>query len=570
MLKRCLILLTLSLLLAFPAAAQEFPTPLGPMFDPLSWMPEDITAVVQISDLNGDALSQLNRLWDLGLLMEPERVSSADLTLNNLFPVGILDVENATFQGQIFPWLRNQVVIGYTGFGTDFIAGDDEVLLILPSENPFAVANALRPVIERQDNLTEGIYRGVNVYRGDRATIALHPSAALVGSEALVRAALDVQAGEGESLAADPMFQRVRAAVGETDLFVYAEGQHVTPALSFLASGDTNAAAVYTGIGRILNSYGSAGLTSALLTGRVSAVGIGADANLINDSLRISTYLLLPEDIEEGVFDRTVLASVPRNAAVLQSGMDSQTLFNAILIARINQPALYSVLTALPVYTRPQVGEGTPMPSFAPAAGLEAAIDDIYPIIEARAFDLETDVFAHVDGGYTVALIPRPNNPVPLLELPVDWLIILSVDEPEPVLAGLEGIVGSILNVSPDDMSSILEVDGTTRTVPSSNPRDPVIQFGEIGEHVVIGSGQAFALAERAYNEDNRLIDQPRWQDVQPEDTQPTLYVDFQSFHNTFVLAQGQTIETSLGTLAVYTDQIEPDLYVIEMQYQSP
>ncbi|WP_343417754.1 hypothetical protein [Candidatus Flexifilum breve] len=134
--KRSLWMITLIVLLAFPTLTFAQTTPAY-----INWIPADFDGFVRVSmDDPALALRRLNFGLFVAASLEWARFPnlSETPTLDQYFPLDMLDLETASFGTNVAPWLGDEVVIAYRDLNADFQA--DQTLMILPTYDSFTSA----------------------------------------------------------------------------------------------------------------------------------------------------------------------------------------------------------------------------------------------------------------------------------------------------------------------------------------------------------------------------------------------------------------------------------------------
>lgn len=558
-----LLLLVLAALGVWPAAAQA---PAAP----LDWIPADFTGVLRVDLARpADMLAQLNMAYYVASFLQPVRTGApAQRSLNHYFPVDMFDTEGATFEAQVLPWLSGEIVVGYRALDGQFIAAPDDVLLVLPTDDPFAAASALSPVTSAQDFPTRTQYHGVTLFVGDQTAIAFTPAAVLVGSEPLLHAAIDAEAGTAERLTDTPAYAALAADSADWPVFAYFAGDAPAYALNALLSSDGTALPLLNALGEALQPYNGGTLEAALLSGELDALAVGLRSDPLRNTVRASVTLhaggvttapLSPDA------DSDVLTYIPRSAMLMQHGGDVRA-------------ALYDALVALPVggalnallssgLSAPATSSGAaPAPTFEPpdAEAIAAAVSGFRTAMSAHGgFDLDTDLLAHLDGSYAFALLPRPNNPLPGSSAPYDLLLIADSRDAEAAAAGAIRLAQAVLAL-PEDAFSASESEPALQTVYAMPGGEPLLQIGAVDGRLIVGTGNAAALALRASRGDNPLLSMARWQAVS-RDAEPALYLDLNALYATFLPTSGGPVNIGIGQLGASWRAAGDALYHIDV-----
>ncbi|MBC7813809.1 MAG: DUF3352 domain-containing protein [Burkholderiales bacterium] len=570
-------------------------------FSPEDWIPADYVGFVRIRmDAAGIALSDLNTAMVAAAMLQPARVViSQQLGYETFVSLAALDVEDASFATDILPWLRDEVVLAYRQLGPGLSAAEEDVLMILPSNDFFGSADAMGRIIQAQDLGDATTYRDVSIYTGDRASFAFMPEAVLVGSIDAIHAALDVRAAEAEALTAQDSYTTVLEAQGQNEaaplteeiIFAYLGGDDVVmPALSLLLSGNESGEPLLMALGDALRAIrNSEGFERSLLSDTPDAVSvsIAITAPLLSAPVINATAIMhVPNSVAVGLgagsaeatetpastpatFDPSVLDFIPRSAMMVQSGPDAAG-------------AGYDLLVALPLFSfSGQMLGGfsaagiaatpSPLVDQPSAANVQTAVTSFLEALDVVAnYSLEDDFFAHLDGSYAVALLPRPNDPTPMLNTPFDILILAQVDDGAAASAGAIEFIETALDFGTFETETPANGDGdqsfeTLRVVAGG---DPVLQIGTVsdGDIMVIGTGSALERVLDAERGDNRLVDQQRWHDLTEISSEtPNLYINFNALFNTLAPSPGGEVPpVGVRQLAARVQSIGEGLFRLE------
>lgn len=552
--KRILWILPLLLLVALPVAAQ---TP-----SPADWIPADFSAYVRIDMSNPQTtLGNLNIGMFVASVLQPTRIQYADASnFDTFFPLDSFDVEGVTFTQNVLPWLEDEMVVAYHSLGTQFEAATDDVLLIFPVTNSLRAANALSRVITGQDFLQRDTYRDMNVYEGDKTSFAFTPFAVLIGPVDLIHAAIDTMLGDAPSITADPVYQQIDAALaGENTLiYAYLAGDTAARALSVLMTGSDAAdpllLAVEQSLGDLTNDRTPERL---LLSGGLDGVGIGVQYDRARSNLRANVVLHTIEvpDSPDIAFDPQILDLIPRSAMIVQSGTDAGSVATDALYSLPLLNFAGEALSAFPV-SRSQAAGVLPLPT---AAEIQAAVADFLDTMKP-VVDVQSDVLAQLDGSYSLALLPRPNNLVPILNAPFDVLLVVQTDSSEAAQS-VRDSADKLLEtfIAPLEDEQIDEQDFRTLRAPDTG--EPVLRVGAVDNLLVIGTGSAAQLALDARRGDNRLTAQQRWQNLNQGDQIPYIYVDVNAYYNTFLPTVGGPAVRPVSQMGVQSRYLGDNLF---------
>lgn len=555
------ILLLLSLQLA-PGAAQP---------SLLDWIPADFEGFLRVEMSNpAESLQRLNIAVFVGTIFQPTRLAiDSALRYDDFFPLTALDVENISFNTAVLPWLKDELIVAYRALPPDYRASEEDVLLILPVDDPFDATSGLSNVIQQQDLLEQTSYRGVTIYNGDRISLAITPLAVLIGAEETIRAVLDTAQGETDALTADATYQGVRAAIREDlPVFAYLRSGAAANGLAYLLSGGGEASSLYVAVGEALSALSEVEtVESALLSGEIDGLGIGLQlGNAFSTTVGATAiFHTTGSDLAESDagFDPIVLEYVPRSALLVQSGAD---------VLR----AVYASLVALPMSSfAGQVLGGFPVASTAPpdallptAADLTAAVTGLAGALDSvNDIQLFEDVIGKLQGSYSFALLPRPNNPLPVLNSPFDAMFVAQVDDGEAVMEDLISILRAFVG---EDNVEVETVDGQTSAalvVPETG--EALLWLMLDDGTLLIATGDSVEAALNARRGDNRLISQPRWEALSAE-VRPDFYLDIPAFYTTFFPAAASQVASSMRQVGVYSRSLGDGLYEVRLEAVLP
>lgn len=530
-----LLLLVVLLLAAPPAAAQDS------AFQAAALVPADFAGFIRLrTDEPGLTLNSLNAMLALTGELQPARVQLTEaLNFEAFIPFNSLfDVEAVAFVDHVLPWLGDEIVLAYRQFDAALQAGSDDVLLILPTDDMFEAASRLRPVIEGQDLLQRETYRDTTLYIGDKTTIAVALPAVLVGADTLVRQALDVQAGEAEALAGTAVFQAVRAASpADTMVFAYVAGDYLPQAVAGVLSGSAAAQPLFPALGAAVASLrGTPGPDTRLLNGEFDGAAVSLRFVPDEPKFEASAVFYSGEALEPAAApDAALLDYVPRTVLMAQRGDSLKDLAYTVLAALPASSFSGRMLGGLPFNT---AGGATPLIGIPAAADLQTAAASFFDGLRTAAgLDLQADLLDRMTASYVVALLPRPNDPLPVLRLPFDTLLVTPVsgEEGGAVTQTVSRLLQTVFAVQP------LDEAGDSPFTRLGSGTEVVFEFGVVDGVLILGTGSAARQALDARQGDNRLIEQAAWQALSEPDA-PILYMDAAVLFNTLFPVAGGTV----------------------------
>ncbi|MBC6937478.1 MAG: DUF3352 domain-containing protein [Chloroflexi bacterium] len=534
-------------------------------------VPADFAGFIRLRVESNAALTlgNLNVSAALAAELQPARVRLTQaLTYDDLIPLNALfDVENASFESVVLPWLGGEVVLAYRRFDAALKTEPDDVLLILPAANLFQAAASLRPILEAQDFPDRDAYRGVTLYRGDRSAVAFTSSAVLVGAEEVVRAALDVAAGEAEPLTAGPAFRAVQAAISpEAFLFAYTAGDYLPPALTGLISGRVEAGPLFAALGGALrDAHGEPRLETLLLGGGFDGAAISLEID--RDNARYTAAAVFhpsetPKLNRQSTFDPALLDMIPRAALLVQRGDSLQTLaYDTLALLPLSNFG-GQMIGGLPLTT---AGGSSPQVLPPTAADLQSAVEGFFDGLRAAGgFDPRSSLLDYLPGGYALALLPRPNDPLPVLGVPFDLLLVAPAEGGEEAVDGARRLLELAFGLQPVG-------EAGAPFVRLGRGQTPIFEIGVVDGVLIVATGDAAQRALAARRGDNRLVDQPGWLALNTPEA-PGLYLDSAVFFNTFFPTPGGRVpgENERVRLGLWSGQRDDDLFELRLVVALP
>jgi hypothetical protein len=260
----------------------------------------------------------------------------------------------------------------------------------------------------------------------------------------------------------------------------------------------------------------------------------------------------------ETTFDPAVLDLIPRSAMIVQSGADASGIATDALHSLPFLSFAGQALAAFPV--RPADGTPLPIPSGQDAqAAVTSFLDTIKPVV-----DVQSDLIDKLEGSYTVALLPRPNNPMPGSNAPFDVLLVVQTDSPESAQAA-QASASKLLETFTAPLEDEELGAQTFQTLREATTGEPLVRVGSVDNLLVIGTGSAAQQALDALRGDNRLIGQARWQDISPNDQIPYVYVDVNAFYNTFLPQAGGPAALPITQVGIHSQYLGDNLFELSL-----
>lgn len=535
-------------LIASPAATQA-------PDNPASWIPESFAGFIRINMTDArSSLESLNIATFAASILQPARVQfTGAQTLDSFFPLAELDLEAASFDDLISGWLGREIIIAYPALDQQFVS--EQPLLILPTHNSFRAAGDLSAAIQAQDFLQRETRNGATIYHGDQATIAFTPSTVLIGTAEAVNAALLTGTGEAPSLISNATYQTVSGALPENAILTaYLQRESAANALNFVLNGGHGRDLV-SAMGESLDD--SHLLAAALASGGVDAFGAALNPlALFNTSLELHAVAHFPDAIQAQTtpIDPQILNLVPRSAMLVQSGSDSQ---NALRFALNTLPLANFAgvaLSSFPVNLSPAVSQSLiPTPT---AEDIRGAVEGFSTSLEAASAINLDSLLAQFSGSYVAALLPRPNNPLPVLNASADGLFVAQVEDSSATVAQIREIIETLT------LQSLVETDNGDQTIYALQDPvtgQPLLALTAVDDILVVGTGDAVSAALRANAGDNRLIREDRWQTL-AQAGDPQWYFDVDALYNVISPTAGGPQPVPVSQIAIRQEALSDHL----------
>ena len=531
-LRRALPCVFVLLALSAPVFAQA---PAQTELDPRALLPADIDAWLSLDIRDSGIINALNVAARSAALLQPGRAGLQPLQgLEQALPLQQLNTEALPIFARDFaPWVEEQVLLAWRAPGP----AAQSPLLILPTRDVLQAAASFSSILEEQDLLRRELHQGQTLWLADRSSIAFAPGAVLIGPEALVRAALDVQAAAAPRLldAAAGMTERDAAPAGQI-LSGWLRGEKTLRALAALLSGSEESAPLLSAFGQTLAAFDSQSLLQQLvLEGEAQALTF----SLATDALRLNvlrlTLQLHHDDAAASesptAFNAAVLEAVPRNAMLVVSGTEARSLVFNLLAAMPLSNFGGQLLGAFSAQESAGADNGLLAPPDADT--IQQTISNWLAALWDQAdFDLEHDLLRRLNGSFSLALLPRPNDPLPPLNIPLDLLLVAEVDDGQAALDALERLVTLTLDARGLERR---EADGPQlRVLPGDGFSGPLLQAWSVDGLLLLGTGAAPEAMRLARAGDDRLIDRARWQALAQE-APPQLYLDIAPLYATLL-----------------------------------
>jgi hypothetical protein len=298
-----------------------------------------------------------------------------------------------------------------------------------------------------------------------------------------------------------------------------------------------------------------------LLSGALDAIGVSLDYDDIRSNnviANLALHTVEAPDVAETPFDPAVLDLIPRSAMIVQSGADAGAAATDALHALPFLNFAGQALAAFPVAQSPEMPLSVPTAQESQDA-ITSFLDAVNPVV-----DLQSDLLDKLSGSYSLALLPRPNNPVPVLNAPFDVLLVVQTGSSEVAQSILHSTDKLLeMFVAPLEDEQIDEQNFRTLRAPGTG--EPVLRVGTVDNLLVIGTGSAAQLALAARRGDNRLTAQARWQNLSRDDQIPYIYVDVNAYYNTFLPTIGGPAVRPVSQMGVQSRYLGDSLFELNV-----
>jgi hypothetical protein len=216
------------------------------------------------------------------------------------------------------------------------------------------------------------------------------------------------------------------------------------------------------------------------------------------------------------------------------------------------------VVGGLPIQT---IGTDSELITIPDVKQVQASVNNYLRVLaQFGDFDLQKDLIDNLAGSYTIVLLPRPNNPLPVLNIPFDLLITARTSN-DAALDGVSKLLQSLFDVKALPDATIDDWTFTQLGVET----DPVFSLGLKDGLLIVATGDAAGHALDAQRGDDRLIDEASWKSLS-ETARPDFYVDTAVFYNTFFPSSGGAVPTADNRtqLALHTTYRENGIYELK------
>ncbi len=562
--KRFLLLLTLLFCLitvVLPAAAQD-----AASFSAADYVPENVAGFITIktTDLNL-TLRSLNEAIRSAKLLQPLRVNTSIndvLGYYDFIPFGTwFDLEQQDFAGIVSPWLGQDMAIAYRKFDAGLTASNNDILMILANKNVLDASNRIEKVLKGQDLPQRETYRGITIYEGDKAAFAMTVPAVFIGPVDMIKMALDIQAGAASAITSDPTYRTVHAAQpADTFVSAYVSGSYIMPAVNGLLNGDPFSAPALKAFGGAMGiGQSQSNFSQMLLNGGFDAAEVYLVRGKAGQTVSATAIFhpAQPTDLTTKAVDPTLLQMMPREAMFVHSGTDFRAFAGDVITALPVSNFASQLIGGLPFDTAGSFQNefvSDPNPDDVKLA-VATFMDAIKRI---NGLDVQKDLLDHLQGDYALALLPRPNFRLPIINVPFDFILVGQVDDGPKTQDSLVKLLSTMFNLQ----SGNQQVVGDWTFKGMGRGRQIAVQVGYQRNMIMIATSNSAAQVLAAARGDNRLVNMERWTQL-PNTSRPDLYLDVFVFYNTFfpqyLLTGGITVSAERRERVMLSSQARDD-----------
>jgi len=372
--------------------------------------------------------------------------------------------------------------------------------------------------------------------------------------------------GDGAALTASPVYQQVRAALPESHLVTaYLGSDAAARALSVVLSGGAAADPLLNALSDSLDTLNDARTPERLLlSGALDGIGISLSYDAMRTQHLTADVILHTVDTPaatDAVFDPAVLDLIPRSAMIVQSGADAGSAASGALYSLPLLNFANRALASFPLSD--QQPAQTILPPTPSASDIQAAVSTFLENIEPLV-SVQDDLLAKLNGSYSLALLPRPNNPIPGLNTPFDVLLVVQTDSPESAETA-QSSAATLLETFTAPLEDETLEEHTFHTLRVPETGEPLVRIGAVDNLLVIGTGSAAQQALDARRGDNRLIQQERWQSLTDAEEIPYIYIDVNAYYNTFLPVIGGPAVRPVRQLGVQSRYLGDNLFELHL-----
>lgn len=540
-----------------------------------SWIPSDYAGFLQFASTDmAETFQVINLASFSGGILAPDRPPLGEsLTIAQLIPLDLLDSETASFQQNILAWLGDEVVFAYHEIPDTFAPEQEDIALIISTRDMFQSAASLSTIFQEQDFLTTETYQNIPLYHGDQISIAVTPQAVIFASDARIRELIDTQTTPETAITATENFQHLQQALdANPSVFGYVHGEATLHVLNLITSGNLRGTAVRGAFAEALETtQGGLSPAQSLLGGRLQAAGFSITADVRLFSSVNTKFAFIPEVTSETLdlgFEADLLNFIPRQALFVHAGTDSQAALRTGMTLLPLSNFIGSAWTMFGIReSNTSSNEILPPPS---GATILNALESLNGFLETQDVPRLDQLIGSVSGSYLTAVLPRPNNPTPVLNTPFDVIVVLQSDDAQKALDDLTQTAQLILNV---DVLSEVEIGGISfQSLMNPQTGETILSAGMFENYLILASGDGAQFAVSAYQGDNQLIDETRWQNVE-SDRGVFGYLSIDGLYNTFLMDIVQQLQNRdiLNMFVGWTSyEADHQVYVVDIQIDLP
>ncbi len=540
-----------------------------------SWIPSDYAGFLQFASADmAETFQVINLASFSGGILAPDRPPLGEsLTIAQMIPLDLLDSETASFQQNILAWLGDEVVFAYREIPDTFAPEQEDIALIISTRDMFQSAASLSTIFQEQDFLTTETYQNIPLYHGDQISIAVTPQAVIFASDARIRELIDTQTTPETAITATENFQHLQQALdANPSVFGYVHGEATLHVLNLITSGNLRGTAVRGAFAEALETtQGGLSPARSLLGGRLQAAGFSITADVRLFSSVNTKFAFIPEVTSETLdlgFEADLLNFIPRQALFVHAGTDSQAALRTGMTLLPLSNFIGSAWTMFGIReSNTSSNEILPPPS---GATILNALESLNGFLETQDVPRLDQLIGSVSGSYLTAVLPRPNNPTPVLNTPFDVIVVLQSDDAQKALDDLTQTAQFILNV---DVLSEVEIGGISfQSLMNPQTGETILSAGVFENYLILASGDGAQFAVSAYQGDNQLIDETRWQNVE-SDRGVFGYLSIDGLYNTFLMDIVQQLQNRdiLNMFVGWTSyEADHQVYVVDIQIDLP
>ena len=264
-----------------------------------------------------------------------------------------------------------------------------------------------------------------------------------------------------------------------------------------------------------------------------------------------------PTDLTTPAVDPALLQMMPRESLLVHSGTDFRAFVEDAITALPVSNFASQLIGGLPFDT---VGSfQNDLVTDPNAEDVKVAVASFMNALkQINGLDLQKDLLDHLQGDYAVALLPRPNFPLPVLHVPFDFILVGQVDDGAKTQDSVVKLLTTMFPLQSTDQQ--VTGDWTFKTMVLG--REAIFRIGYQRNMIMIATSNSASQALDAARGDNRLVNMDRWTQF-PDTARPDLYLDAYVFFNTFFpqfyLSGGTAVSATGRERVMLTSQARDD-----------